>query len=191
MAIALYPAVFLDKDGTLVDDVPFNVAPARIRLARGAEALAALTSAGYRLIVVSNQPGIAQGYFSEAQFQVACTDIAARVRALGAGIDDFYYCPHAPHADGTPACRCRKPNPGLLFDAAHEHDIALAHSWFVGDILNDVEAGRRAGCRTILINNGNETEWRGGPEREPHYRAADLAQAVDIILRSDAQRLAV
>jgi histidinol-phosphate phosphatase family protein len=99
-------------------------------------------------------------------------------------LDGFYFCPH--HPEGTVApwsieCHCRKPLPGLLLKAAHEHGIDLRASWMVGDILHDVEAGNRAGCRTILIDNGNETEWRLGPRRVPTRMAPDLYTAAVLI----------
>ncbi len=84
------------------------------------------------------------------------------------------------------ACDCRKPAPGLLLRAAEELGLELAASWLVGDILDDVEAGRRAGCRTVLIDNGNETEWRDGHHRMPHLAAPDLAAAAERILAADA-----
>jgi histidinol phosphatase-like enzyme len=80
------------------------------------------------------------------------------------------------------ACDCRKPAAGLIARAATEHGIDAARSWLVGDILNDVEAGRRAGCRTILLDHGNETEWQRSPEREPHFLAGDLSEAAAIII---------
>ena len=99
-------------------------------------------------------------------------------------LDGFYYCPH--HPDGivpryAVACDCRKPEPGLIHPAAREHDLALGESWFIGDILDDVEAGRRAGCRTVLIDNGNETEWKRSPLRRPDLVARDLAEAAQFI----------
>ena len=184
------PAVFLDKDGTLIEDVPYNVDPDLIRLAPGAGVgLPLLHAAGYRLIVISNQSGVARGLFPEA----ALAGVEARLRALladlGVPLAGFYYCPHHPEGSVDSyavACACRKPEPGLILRAAHEHGIDLARSWFVGDILHDVEAGRRAGCRTVLIDNGNETEWLLSPQRLPHHLAADLAQAAHIILAADA-----
>jgi len=173
----LRAAVFLDKDGTLVEDVPFNVDPERIRLTPGAaEALAALHGAGFALAVVSNQPGVAGGLFPESALEgvwARLTELLAPVPLAG-----FYHCPHGP-ADG---CACRKPAPGLLRRAAAELGIDLGRSWMVGDILNDVEAGRRAGCRTVLIDNGNETEWIRGVDREPHYRVRDIREAARVIL---------
>lgn len=171
-------AVFVDKDGTLVRDVPYNVDPARIALAPGAaDCVAALAKAGYRVIVVSNQPGAGLGLFRED----ALAEVASHLgQLLGGRIDGFYYCPHVPHA----GCSCRKPNPGLLLRAAREHGVDLQRSWMVGDILDDVEAGRRVGCRTILLDNGNETEWHLTPERRPDGIAADLPQAAALILGS-------
>jgi len=182
-------AVFLDKDGTLIPDVPYNVNPEQIQLAPGATTgLPLLHGAGYPLIVITNQSGVARGYFSEA----ALVPVEARLRQLlgqiGVPLAGFYYCPH--HPDGViPAyaiqCDCRKPASGLLLRAAQHQGIDLAASWLVGDILHDIEAGRRVGCRTILIDNGNETEWQLTPLRSPHYRAADLEEAARIITGID------
>jgi D-glycero-D-manno-heptose 1,7-bisphosphate phosphatase len=160
-----------------VEDVPYNVDPERICLApRAEEGLAALAGSGYRLIVVSNQPGIALGLFKEAQLG----GVERRLREMVPDLDGFYYCPHGPN-DG---CECRKPGCGLLQRAARRHGVRLERSWMVGDILDDVEAGRRAGCRTVLIDNGNETEWRMSPERQPDRIAPDLYHAATLILRN-------
>jgi histidinol phosphatase-like enzyme len=108
--------------------------------------------------------------------------------AFGVPLAGFYYCPHHPKgtvAAYTVSCRCRKPAPGLLLRAAAEHGIALDQSWMIGDILDDIEAGRRAGCQTVLIDNGNETEWRVGRRRRPHRVADDLAEAARLILAPD------
>jgi D-glycero-D-manno-heptose 1,7-bisphosphate phosphatase len=167
-------AVFLDKDGTLVDNVPYNVEPARIRLAPGAvEAVQRLAARGYRIIVVSNQPGVGLGYFEAA----ALGAVERHLQEILPALDGFYYCPHAPGA----GCECRKPACGLLTRAAQEHAVDLGGSWMVGDILDDIEAGRRAGCRTVLIDNGNETEWDLSAARRPHRRAQGLAQAASLI----------
>jgi D-glycero-D-manno-heptose 1,7-bisphosphate phosphatase len=178
-------AVFLDKDGTLVDDLPFNVEPRRIKLSTGAgAALRLLSRLDYRLFVVTNQAGVAFGRFDET----AMDGVSDRLRDLllreQLTLDGFYYCPH--HPDGSvPAyardCHCRKPMPGLLLKAAHEHGIDLRTSWMIGDILHDVEAGTRAGCRTVLLDTGNETEWRLGPRRIPTRRAPDLYTAAVMI----------
>jgi histidinol-phosphate phosphatase family protein len=167
-------AVFVDKDGTLVENVPYNVDPERIALTPGAVAgISAMSSRGYRIIVVSNQPGAALGVFPEKALQ----EVERKLRELLPALDGFYYCPHAPQA----GCGCRKPAPGMLERAARERGVELSGSWMVGDILDDIEAGRRAGCRTILLDNGNETEWRPGEARKPHYVARDLSHAAAII----------
>ena len=166
-------AVFVDKDGTLVVNVPYNVDPARIALTEGArQGIARLARTGYEVIVVSNQPGAALGIFPEA----ALKSVETRLNEL-VPLDGFYYCPHLPGED----CGCRKPQPGLIERAAREHSVDLSSSWMIGDILDDIEAGRRAGCRTILLDVGNETEWVLNAERSPHYIARDLAEAAAII----------
>lgn len=181
-------AVFIDKDGTLIDDVPFNIDPGKIRLASGAGiALRRLQSLGFRLVVVTNQPGIARGLFAESAIDVVRETIALLLRQHDVTLDTFLYCPHWPQgrvARFAYACDCRKPRPGMLLSAAHEMGLQLEWSWMVGDILDDIEAGRRAGCRTVLIDNGNETEWRIDPLRHPHRLARDLVQAADIIARA-------
>lgn len=169
------PAVFVDKDGTLVKDVPYNVDPERISLAPGAaEAVQAFADSGYRVIVVSNQPGAALGFFPEEKLH----GVARRLRELLGALDGFYYCPHHPGA----GCGCRKPAAGMLLRAAREQGVDLGRSWMIGDILDDIEAGRRAGCRTCLIDNGNETEWDLSAARRPDRVAADLGEAAAMIL---------
>ena len=172
-------AVFLDKDGTLIEDVPYNVDPSRLRLTRGAAAgLRALQAAGFRLVVVTNQSGVARGFFPEARLDELHRGLDHLLASEGVLLDGFFYCPHADW-DG---CACRKPAAGLLRTAARDLDIDLTHSWLVGDILDDVEAGRRAGCRTVLLANGGETEWRRGRLRRPHAMAPDLESAARLIV---------
>ncbi len=187
-------AVLFDKDGTLLEDVPYNVDPALMRFAPGAaDALAILAAHGFRLFVVSNQSGVALGRFDYE----ALTEMEAHLRrmfeACGSTLQGAYWCPH--HSDGTVPryayrCTCRKPAPGLLLRAAREHAIDLRQSWLVGDILDDIEAGTRAGCRTVLIDNGNETQWVPGPNRVPTLREPDLLHAVLAIVRKHEAALA-
>lgn len=176
------PAVFIDKDGTLIENVPYNTDPTKIRLMPGvARGLMLLRESGLRLFVISNQPGIALGLFDALQLshayefilELIAKEISGQVEDL---IQGFYYCPHV--AD---ACNCRKPAPGMLLRAASEHGLLLAHSWMIGDILDDIEAGRRAGCRTVLIDNGNETEWKQGPMRKPNAVVARFDEAAELI----------
>jgi D-glycero-D-manno-heptose 1,7-bisphosphate phosphatase len=181
-------AVFLDKDGTLVENVPYNVDPKQIRLVPGAiEGLKLLHAAGYKLIVVSNQSGVARGLFKESALAQVEEHLMSVLKEAGIPLSGFYYCPHHPDGrvrDYTINCMCRKPRPGMLFTAAREHQINLASSWIIGDILDDIEAGRRADCSTILIDNGNETEWSLTPYRRPHHTAHTLLEAARMIDKS-------
>ncbi|WP_459709392.1 D-glycero-alpha-D-manno-heptose-1,7-bisphosphate 7-phosphatase [Paraburkholderia sp. 2C] len=178
-------AVFLDKDGTLLDDVPYNVDPRKMRFAPGARtALELLAASRCKLIVVSNQGGVAQGRFAVEALDAVERQLRAMFASCGATLHAFYGCPHDPRGHVAPyacACECRKPAPGMLLQAARDHRIDLRASWLVGDILDDVEAGNRARCRTILLDNGNETEWRGGPQRSPFAYARDLHIAARLI----------
>lgn len=183
-------AVFLDKDGTLIENVPYNVDIARIRFAAGAEqALPRLSAAGLAVVIVSNQAGVARGFFDETAVDAVGEALAVRLADLGVTLDGFYYCPHDPAGrveEYRRACTCRKPAPGLLLRAADQLDIDLEGSWLVGDILDDVAAGRAAGCRTVLIDAGNETEWRLSRERMPDHVVADLGEAAAVILSLEA-----
>ena len=177
----LRPAVFLDKDGTILVDVPYNVDPARMAFAPGAgDGVRMLHRAGYALVVVSNQSGVARGLFAESQLDAVEARLRAMFEDAGARLTDFVYCPH--HPEGSVgryarACSCRKPEPGMIAGAAASNDIDLDRSWMVGDILDDVECGHRAGCRTALVDNANETEWRGGAGRTPDIVVSDLRAA--------------
>ena len=181
-------AAFIDKDGTLIVDVPYNVDPAQLRFTPNAlEGLQYLHQAGFALVLVTNQPGLASGRFSRAEFALLQRTLIERVqREAGVELTGFYTCPHAPTQEAANACLCRKPAPGLLRQAARSHHLDLPHSWMVGDILDDIEAGRRAGCRSVLLDVGNETLWRRSPLREPEYRAFDLLDAARYIVAHDA-----
>ncbi|MFB2834889.1 D-glycero-alpha-D-manno-heptose-1,7-bisphosphate 7-phosphatase [Floridanema evergladense] len=179
-------AVFLDKDGTLIPNVSYNVNPDLIELSAGAvEGLRSLQAAGYKIIVISNQSGVALGYFSEDKLLPMQLKLTQLLAEIGIKLTGFYYCPHHPEgkiSEYKISCSCRKPEPGLILRAAKEHYINLENSWFIGDILNDVEAGHRAGCKSILINNGNETEWVFTSRRMPDYVATDINDAAKKII---------
>lgn len=182
-------AIFLDKDGTLIDDLPYNVEQSRITLCAGVgSGLRLLARLDYKLFVVTNQDGVAHGYFREADVEGVAHRLTELLFRERLNLEGFYYCPH--HPDGSVApyardCNCRKPKPGMLLQAAHDHGIDLHASWMIGDILHDVEAGNRAGCRTLLIDNDNETEWRLGPKRIPTRMAPDLYAAAVLIAEED------
>jgi D-glycero-D-manno-heptose 1,7-bisphosphate phosphatase len=174
-------AIFLDKDGTLIENVPYNVDPALVTLSFGAgRALALLARAGFRLIVVSNQSGVADGRFELSALAAVESRIQELLAPWRVSIDAFYYCPHA----RTLGCDCRKPAPGLLLRAAREQRVDLEASWLIGDILDDVEAGRRAGCRAALLANGNETRWELAPLRVPQVVARTLPVAASLIVEA-------
>jgi D-glycero-D-manno-heptose 1,7-bisphosphate phosphatase len=179
-------AVFLDKDGTLIEDVPYNVDPEKIRLNRSCiEGLQKLQEDNFKLIVISNQSGIARGYFSVKELEIARSKLMLLLNEAGVRIDGFYYCPHHPAGIVHPfaiSCECRKPMPGMILQAAREHNVNLIESWMIGDILHDVEAGTRAGCKTILIDNGNETEWNFNDLRRPNFYAETINEAAEFIL---------
>lgn len=182
-APARRPAVFVDKDGTLVENVPYNVDPAQLRFLPGAgAALRCLASHGYALVLATNQSGIARGLFGPAQWEQLVRTLRRRLlEQWRVELLDVAMCPHAPAADGSPRCGCRKPAPGLLLRAARLHHIDLARSWMIGDTLDDVEAGRRAGCRTVLLDSGGETEWRVSPLRTPTARLVDWPAVAQLV----------
>ena len=147
-------AVFLDRDGTLIDDVGYISDPDDVRLIRGAaDALRALHDAGFRLVVVSNQSGLGRGLVTQEQADAVHQRFVEELERAGGGIDAAYYCPHRPE-DG---CDCRKPLPGLLFDAASELGLDLERSFMVGNSDLDVAAGEAVGARAILLAEG--TDW--------------------------------
>ncbi len=180
------PAVFLDKDGTLVENVAYNADASRITLLPGVLLGAvALAVAGYRLIVVSNQPGVGLGMFGREALDAAESRIRDLFRAVGVEIDGFYWCPHKPKPSAASGCGCRKPKPGLLLEAAAAHRVDLSRSWMIGDILDDVEAGHRAGCRSILVDRGSETVWQAGEYRTPDAVVERFDDAVRVILDAE------
>ena len=184
--MAVKKAIFLDKDGTLIPDVPYNVDPEKISLSQNTiDGLLALQEAGFVLLVISNQSGIAKGFFDEEALQHVAHKIISLLQQHGLRLAGFYYCPHHPESDMQSYkinCSCRKPKPGLFFEAASDHQIDLSQSWMIGDILHDVEAGHAAGCKAILINNGNETEWELNTARIPDAIVDDIDGAACYIL---------
>jgi D-glycero-D-manno-heptose 1,7-bisphosphate phosphatase len=178
MAITAAGAIFIDKDGTLIRDVPYNVDPRNIWLMPGVGvALRRLQNEGYKLIVISNQSGVARNLFQENDLLPVNRQIQTLLAPYRVKLDAFYYCPHEP-SDG---CGCRKPMPGMILRAARDHAVEPRISWMIGDILHDIEAGNRAGCRTIHFDNGNETEWVKGTFRRPAYSVETWTEAVQVI----------
>ncbi len=189
------PAVFLDRDGTLIEEVGYATRPEDIRILGGvAKALAALAQAGYRLIVVTNQSAIARGMLTEEDLHRFHEALDDRLDLLGARVDAYYACPHHPDPGDTSRpdlaveCDCRKPKPGLLLRAAEDFDIDLAASWLVGDTWRDIGAGQAAGVRTIKLPADAAHDEPQPPDSAPPTAEADnLADAARIILGAARQ----
>jgi len=183
-------AIFLDRDGTICEEVGYVNHLSRSRLLPGSlEAIRLINQAGLLAVVTTNQSGVARGYFSEDLVEAVHAQLLSAVSSGGARLDAIYYCPHHP-SEGSPpwraACDCRKPKPGMILRAAREHGIDLAGSYVVGDSVVDIEAGAAAGLPGVLVLTGY---GRGLIEHqkhrfktEPAHAAEDLLGAVRFIL---------
>lgn len=179
------PAVFMDRDGCLTEEVGYVNHPSRLRLLpRTAEAIARLNRAGVPAVMVTNQAGIARGYFSPEVLAAVNDELLRQLKDSGAYVDGLYVCPHHPSAGEPPyrdRCDCRKPSPGLLTRAAADLALDLSRSAVVGDKPSDVETAARVGARGILVLTGyglGEWEYRRASFRvPPHHVAADLLDA--------------
>jgi len=178
------PAVFLDRDGTIVREVDYLRSPREMRLLpRAAEGVRRLNEAGFAVVLATNQSGIARGLLSEDDLVDIHEALQRRLSKRGAHLDGIYYCPHHPAGSVSRyrrRCACRKPAPGMLLRAARELDLYLSRSFAVGDSERDVTAGRRAGCHTVLVRTGYgaDTEKRFGCEIGVDHVADDLLDAV-------------
>ncbi len=147
-------AVFIDRDGTINRDVPYCSRPEDFELLPGVgEGISLLKESGYKIIVVTNQSGIARGFFTEEMLEKIHNKMKKDLAQYNASVDAVYYCPH--HPDDK--CDCRKPNPKMIFDAAKDFNINISQSYVIGDSDKDAEAGKRAGCKKALIVNQNIT----------------------------------
>jgi len=181
-------AIFLDRDGTVIKDLDYLGDPERIELLPGAiEALRSLRDAGYLLVVITNQSGVARGFFDEQ----TCIAVYNRFRQIladaGVPLDAAYYCPHlpgAPVAQYDRECNCRKPAPGLFEKAAGELKIDFTISWAVGDSLRDLEPAKKLGIRTILVltGKGRQQMHEAGADHVADHKASDLLKAARLIL---------
>lgn len=171
------PAVFLDRDGTLIPDLGYLSDPKHVKLYRGtAEALKLLRQAGFYLFVVTNQSGVARGYFPESTVKSVHKRLRAMLKAKGALIDAFFYCPHYRAGEAkryVKVCDCRKPKPGMVKQALRKYPIDLQHSYMVGDKIDDMELARNAKVAGgILVRTGN------GRKSEKKLKASPLAKSV-------------
>jgi D-glycero-D-manno-heptose 1,7-bisphosphate phosphatase len=181
------PAVFIDRDGTLTAEVGYVNHPARLKLLpRAAEAIRRLNASGVAAVVVTNQAGVARGYFSEDVLRAVDDALRAQLAEAGARLDGVYACLHHPSEGRTPyraRCECRKPKPGLLLRAAAELNLDLGRSTIVGDKASDLVPGRAVGAAAVLVLTGyglGEWEYRRPHfEVEPDHVATDLLDAVD------------
>ena len=180
------PAIFLDRDGTLVPDDERAGNPAAVTLAEGvAPALRRLRDAGFRLVVATNQGGVARGRFTEADvdaYHRRLSDLLDDATALKRTIERFYYCPFHPKGTVPEYARehpWRKPRPGMLQQAIQDMELDAERSWIIGDSPRDVEAGRAAGLRTVLVSRDRARIADAAPD----YSAATLAEAVELVLR--------
>jgi len=176
------PAVFLDRDGTVIEEVGHLGEPERVAILPGVPAaLRGLSDAGFALVLVTNQAGVARGMFTEEDVAAVNARTAELLAAEGVSLDGIYHCPH--HPDFTGPCDCRKPEPGMLKSAARDLDLDLGASWMVGDHPSDAGAARAAGARPIIVRTGHGL--LPGSDHDPGPDATivdDLAAAADLIL---------
>ena len=168
------PAVFIDRDGTIMEDVVYCSDPKQVRIFHGIpEALRRLKSNGFKLIIITNQSGIGRGLFTIEQYHAVEAEL---LHQLGDGlIDASYFCPDVPGQQSN----CRKPAPGMILQARREHRIDLSRSFFIGDKEIDAECGRNAGVRTIRVQTGHERDVTGSVA---DWVASDFPDAAQIIL---------
>ncbi len=170
-----WPAVFLDRDGTIMRDVDYCGDPTQVEIFPATSAaLQRLRDAGFRIFIITNQSGIGRGYFSEAEYRAVELEVE---RKLGAGlIDGTYFCPDVPEVNSPR----RKPSPAMILEAQRDHALDLGRSFMVGDKPIDVECGRNAGVRTVLVRSGKPIP---AGDHRADWQAEDVVEAVEIILR--------
>ncbi len=172
-------AVFLDRDGVLMEDANYVGDAERVVLIPGAAtALKQLQEAGYRLLVITNQSGVGRGYFTREAVEQIHAHLDAQFAQAGVRLDRYYVCPHHPEDN----CDCRKPKPKFFHDAAREFGLDLTTCFMVGDRASDIQAGRNAGARTVLVLTGAGQETLAKAEAQPDEVAENIAAAARWIL---------
>ena len=190
------PAVFLDRDGTLIEDTHYLVDPRHVRLLPGAvEALRRLRAAGFACVVVTNQSAIARGMLTEDGLRLVHEELARQLAERGVALDATYHCPEAPLGGDPTAVEHpdRKPGPGMLLRAAADLGLDLGASWMIGDAISDALAGRNAGCRgSILVRTGRKPHEAGDGVARGFPVCRDLLEATGLILdrttRAEAEK---
>ncbi len=185
-------AVFLDRDGTLIEDVGYLSNEKDISLIEGAaEAVHDLKNAGFKTVMITNQAAISRGIITEDRFKEINAQILSEFSKKGADFDGVYYCPHHP-TEGKGKylvnCSCRKPLPGMLLKAAQELDLDLAGSFMIGDKDIDIEAGAKAGCKTALVLTGYGNSSKNSPRAKPDHISANILDASQWVLRKGGFR---
>ena len=188
------PAVFIDRDGTISEEVGYVNHPSRFRVfPYSAEAIRVLNDAGWLAIVVTNQAGVARGYFAEDVIHKIHDQLTRDLQNAAARLDAIYYCAHHPSVGEPPYrfdCDCRKPKPGLIERAAKDFDIDLAASWMAGDRYSDIELARNAGVKSALVMSGyGRGEWehqRSEWKHQPELISENLLEAVQEIVTKEA-----
>ena len=189
-------AVFLDRDGVITKEPPYyaHKIDQLELIPKSAEAIRLLNESGFKVIVISNQSGVARGYYQEKDIKIYNRAMKKKLEEKNAYIDAIYYCPHHPEAALEKYkidCECRKPKPGMLTQAKKDLNLNLKLSFLVGDKMSDIEAGYRAGCKTILVLTGQgNDELKKSPKMDikPIYISKDLFTAIQIIKRNKKSR---
>lgn len=173
-------AIFLDRDGVINDDTHFITRPADFHLFPfTAKAISMINQSEYLAIVITNQSAVARGFISEIQLAEIHQKMKTDLVQNKAYLDAIYYCPHHPEIGKITNCNCRKPLPGMLFQAAHDFPINLSESYMIGDNERDIIAGKKAGCKTIGVHTGKGLK---DAETLPDYMKNDLMDAIEFIL---------
>lgn len=179
----MFKAVFLDRDGVIIKDKPYQFKIEDIEIIEGvATAINKLNRAGFLVIVITNQSGVARGFFSEDEVKKFNSYLIEKLKEKNAKIDEIFYCPHHPNGiieKYKKECSCRKPSPGMILEAAKKYNISLENSWVIGDKESDILAGKKVNCKTILIGN---------KKYGAHYKAKDLLEAVNKIFEVECEK---
>lgn len=188
----MHKAIFLDRDGTLNEDPGYIGDPNLVKLLPDVtDALKILYhDLNYKLIVISNQSGIARGLLTHQSVQLVNEKISSLLEASGIKIEKFYYCPSHPEFNSADECLCRKPSPKMVFDAADEFNIDLSQSFLIGDAKTDIECGKNAGLKTILVKTGYGGEHFYQLQKEnnlPNFVAQNLLDASAYILKNSGE----